>query len=66
MELTVAQMQAVLQAAGAESVDEAAAEELAAVLENYMGYIAEEAVAQARDNERGHVAREDVVAAEEE
>ncbi len=64
MELTVGQMAAVLRAAGAEDVDEAAAEELGQVLENYVGYIAEEAVAQAREQDRQAVTREDVIAAE--
>lgn len=65
MELTIAQMKQVLQDAGAADVSGTAAEELAETLENYIGYISEEAVAQARQQDRTAVRREDIIAAEE-
>lgn len=64
MELTPAQMKALLQEAGAEAVADDAAEELARTLETYIGYVTEEAVVLARNDDRKTVAREDVVEAE--
>lgn len=64
MEITAAQMRTLLKEAGADSVSDEAAAELAQTLENYIGYISEEAVAQARDDERAVVTRDDIMAAE--
>lgn len=65
MELTPAQMRKILEEEGAEEVGDEAAEELAEVLEKYIGYISEEAVAQAREEDRSAVTRADIIAAEE-
>ncbi|MDY6776843.1 MAG: histone [Candidatus Nanohaloarchaea archaeon] len=65
MELTPAQMRKILEEEGAEEVGDEAAEELAEVLEKYIGYISEEAVAQAREEGRSAVTRADIIAAEE-
>ncbi|MFB6216604.1 MAG: hypothetical protein ABEJ72_06515 [Candidatus Aenigmatarchaeota archaeon] len=64
MELTAAQAREMLEEAGADEVDQEAAEEFAQVLENYMGYISEEAVARADGDERP-VTEEDIISAEE-
>lgn len=65
MELTPVQMKDLLRSAGAEDVEEDAAEEMARVLENYIGYITEEAVALADADGRKTVDKADVVRAEE-
>lgn len=64
MELAPEQMRAFLVDAGAEEVDPEAAEELAELLENYIGYLSEEAVALAREEERNVVTRDDILRAE--
>lgn len=65
MEVTIGQARRLLQAAGADEVDDDAAKELASTLETYAGYISEEAAAIARGDDRGVVRREDIVEAEQ-
>lgn len=64
MELAPEQMREALVEAGATDVDEAAAEEFAELLENYIGYISEEAVALADEEDRSAVTGEDILQAE--
>ncbi len=65
MELEPGQMEKILEEAGSSEVDERAATELAELLENYIGYITEEAAAQAREDGRKEITEEDVLRAEE-
>lgn len=58
-------MRAFLEDAGAGGVDDDAAEELARILENYIGYISEEAIALAQEDDRGTVTRDDIIHAEQ-
>ncbi|MDY6761514.1 MAG: histone-like protein [Candidatus Nanohaloarchaea archaeon] len=63
MELSPDQIQALLKEEGA-SASTAAAEELAEVLENYIGYITEEAIGLAREDGRDAITKQDIVEAE--
>lgn len=63
MELSVEQAAALIEAAGAEPSDEAA-EQLAELLENYIGYITEEAMGQAREDGRDVITKADILEAE--
>ncbi len=64
MELAPEQMRTLLRDAGAPDVEDAAAEELAELLENYIGYLAEEAVALAQEDGRAAVTGDDILQAE--
>ncbi len=63
MELSAEQMRALVEENGA-GITEEAAEELAEVLENYIGYITEEAAGQARESGRDVITKADIVEAE--
>lgn len=63
MELSPEQMEALLEEQGASDAG-GASEELAEVLENYIGYITEEALGQAREDGRDVITRNDIVEAE--
>ncbi|MDY6768760.1 MAG: histone-like protein [Candidatus Nanohaloarchaea archaeon] len=63
MELSPEQIQALLEADDA-TLSTAAAEELAEVLENYIGYITEEAAGLAREDGRDAITQQDIVEAE--
>ncbi|MCJ7478656.1 MAG: NFYB/HAP3 family transcription factor subunit [Candidatus Nanohaloarchaeota archaeon QJJ-7] len=64
MEITTGEMKELLKEKGASDVEEEAAEELAEVLENYIGYITEEAIGQAREKEKDVIGKEDILEAE--
>jgi len=63
MEITAEQMEALAEET-VTSISREAAEELAEVLENYIGYITEEAGGQARESGRDVITRADIVEAE--
>lgn len=63
MEITAQHIEALAEKKGV-SISGEAAEEIAEVLENYIGYITEEAGGQARESGRDVITREDIVEAE--
>ncbi len=63
MELSTKTMHRILEDAGADDVDEDAAEELADTIELFAGYISEEAVGLAADSERKVITKDDVIKA---
>ncbi|MDY6769798.1 MAG: histone-like protein [Candidatus Nanohaloarchaea archaeon] len=63
MEISAEQVEALLAEHGASGTGEAV-EELAQVLENYIGYITEEAGGQAREDGRDVITKQDILAAE--
>ncbi len=63
MELSTEQVRALLEDEDS-SMSTAAAEDLAEVLENYIGYITEEAMGLAREDGRDAIMQQDIVKAE--
>lgn len=64
MEITPAQMKEFLKGSGANQIEGEVTEEFAEVLENYIGYITEEAVGLSEESGKVTVTQEDIAEAE--